>query len=90
MDVCTVPMSVVVTDCARLVQMITELQGSDPSLEVRQALGGHPLKWALALSVGALCNSILLAHTNFVSRSNEIFKGNYKSVIFREIQSELS
>lgn len=55
----------------------------DPLLEVQPALGGHPLKWVLALSVGALSNSILLAHTNFVSWSNEIFKGNYKKCYFQ-------
>lgn len=67
-----------------------QLWDDPPLAEVLQAPGGQPLKWVPALSVGAPRNSVLLAHTHSISRSNEIFKEHYKSVIFKEIQSELS
>lgn len=72
---------VLMTDCAGLLMCLhedhrTELQlWDDPWMRSCRPPGAQPPKWVPALSVGALCNSILLAHTNSVSRSNEIFKG---------------
>lgn len=64
--------------------------GGRPPAEVPWAPGGQLLWWVPALSVGALCSCVLSAHTDCVSWSNEIFKEHYKSVIFKEIQSEFS
>lgn len=92
-------MFVLMTDCAGLLACVCICRGSQdrtsavgrpPIAEVLQAPGGQTLKWVTALSVGALGNSVLLANAHSITRSNEIFKEHYKSVIFKEIQSELS